>query len=105
MAGVITSVLKEVDIEIDGLNKALEKEFGGISNIKEYPYPRPETGEIVCRILNRKLDIDIEPSVFDRISLAFQPPFRECNFCGDRTRVVGPDGIVSCDKEKCRAEK
>ena len=101
MAGVVKRVLDEIGIQIYGIDNALQKEFGGITNISEHPYPRPETGEIVCSILVRDLDMSINESVLSKISSGFIPEYGECDFCPVQTRVIRPNGITTCDSTSC----
>jgi hypothetical protein len=104
LAGAILKVFRSVGVSSSELESELEEEFGGISEIGEYPYPEPEMGEIACRVVFDRLDVsDLDPSVTKQISSKFKPTYTSCKNCGNDTRVArGNTENVYCDKDECR---
>lgn len=100
LAGAVMRVFEEVGAGTDEIEQALADKFGGCQQSDSYPYPRPEMGEIACRIVDNRIDVNVPQRAFKDIGDTFQPSYEQCDFCGDDTRASSGQK-TSCGKDSC----
>jgi hypothetical protein len=105
-AKAILEVFESVGVRSKNLQDSLSEEFGGVAdNIDGFPYPEPEMGEVACRVVFDRLNVEgVSESAAQDIASKFTPTYTGCENCGKDTRVVGgrPKNDIFCDKDQCR---